>query len=291
MREFFSDREQGQSEPTEVEISERAWGGLWSAIQTRIADGSFGYRYPLACFDGNAVAGCDGEAFYGALYGQVPDLEIKRGQAPDTLPVLDALEFCHAAVAEPHHHGWHDYGKHWHLTFDEAPGQEAFRIEVNLVLRRNKLMYKLDEDGRAVRLAPEPLASALRDARFDTGDERLDNHLSSAVTKYLDPDPEVRTEALEELWDAWERLKTVEAPGKKPQSVTKLLDAAADGQPELRSLLETDAREITDIGNDFHIRHSEVGKAEVVRDEDLDYLFHRAFALVRLLLRATGRES
>jgi len=288
---FFSDRELGRREPWEVEISQGAWGGLWSAIRTRIAHGSFGYRFPLACFDGNAVAGCDETAFFGALHGQIPDLDLRPGQTPETLAALDALEFCYAAIAEPHHHGWHDYGRHWHLTFEQEPGQTAFRAEVNLVLRRNGLMYKLGKDGQVVRLAPEPLAGALRQSDFDTGDERLDGHLASAVAKFLDPDPDVRTEALEELWDAWERLKSIEEPGNKARSVAKLLDAAAGGNGELRALLEAEAKEITRIGNQFHIRHSEVDKVPVDRDEDLDYLFHRAFALIRLLLTATGRVS
>ncbi len=71
----------------------------------------------------------------------------------------------------------------------------------------------------------------------------------------------------------------------------KLLDRAAAGQPEVRTLLESEAKEVTRIGNDFQIRHTEVGKAAIVRDDDLDYLFHRGFALIRFVLRATGRGS
>jgi hypothetical protein len=295
VRDYFSDREQGSRKPTEVEISDRAWGGLWAAIQRRLSNGSFGYRYPEACPDGKGVSGGDETAFYAALYAEVPDLgsHFGPGDAPPTLAVLDALEFCHAAVAEPIQLDHHGYYGHWHLKFDQLAGQKAFREEINLVLARNGLMYSLEKGGRVMRLAPEPLATLLREADFGTGDEALDDHLSAAVRKFRDPDPDVRREALEELWDAWERLKTLELPKDKAKSAKQLLDSAADSQQELRDVLEAEAKAISAIGNGFHIRHSEVGKAPIVRDEDLDYLFHRAFALIWFLLQATckGRSK
>ncbi|MDP9226258.1 MAG: hypothetical protein M3P18_20955 [Actinomycetota bacterium] len=291
MRDYFSDREQGRRELTEVEIGEVAWGGLWAAIQTRLSDDSFGNRYPKPCPDGRGIAGCDDTAFFAALYGQVPDLpgHFGPGSPPPTLAALDALEFCHDAVGQPEQLDHHGYYGHWHLRFDQRAGQKALRDEVNLVMARNRLMYSLDESGRVVRVVPEPLASALRDSEFDTGDEPLDDHLTSAVRKILDPDPDVRREAVEELWDAWERLKSIEVPSNKAQSVQQLLDAAAGGQAKLRDILEEDARVITAIGNGFHIRHTEVSKAPIVRDQDLDYLFYRGFALIWFILRTTGR--
>jgi len=37
------------------------------------------------------------------------------------------------------------------------------------------------------------------------------------------------------------------------------------------------------------IRHTEVGRTPIESPEQLDYLFHRLFALIRLVLRSTGR--
>ena len=47
--------------------------------------------------------------------------------------------------------------------------------------------------------------------------------------------------------------------------------------------------ELTDIGNNFMIRHTEVGKKPITSSQDVDYLFQRMFAVVRLLLKGTGR--
>ena len=42
-------------------------------------------------------------------------------------------------------------------------------------------------------------------------------------------------------------------------------------------------------GNTFMIRHTEVGKKPITKSEQVDYVFQRMFAVVRLLLKGTGR--
>ena len=54
---YFSDRELGPRPRVEEEISPSAWGGIFATIQSRIADNSFGYRYPLGCPDGLGPCG------------------------------------------------------------------------------------------------------------------------------------------------------------------------------------------------------------------------------------------
>ena len=95
----------------------------------------------------------------------------------------------------------------------------------------------------------------------------------------------MRREALEALWDAWERLKTLDGPDKKAQ-VAALLDATASpSSPKLCDALEREAKELTRIGNDLQIRHSETDREPVSRTENIDYLFHRLFSLTTAILR------
>lgn len=110
----------------------------------------------------------------------------------------------------------------------------------------------------------------------------MDDLLERARTKFLSHDPQDRRESLEKLWDAWERLKTLNDPSNKKLSVTVLLDQAAP-EPGFRSTLEAEAKELTRIGNDFQIRHSEINKVVINNDADVDYLFHRLFSLIFLL--------
>lgn len=50
-----------------------------------------------------------------------------------------------------------------------------------------------------------------------------------------------------------------------------------------------EASALTKIGNTFHIHHSETSQEPLSSSREVDYLFHRLFAFIALLLRATGR--
>lgn len=123
-----------------------------------------------------------------------------------------------------------------------------------------------------------------------SGDAILDNLLEDASKRFRDPAPIARRDAVEKLWDGWERLKTLDASGNKSASIQVLLNAAAEPGSTFRTLLETEARALTDIGNSFHIRHFETNKAPVPLPEHVDYLFHRLYALVNLLITARAGQ-
>jgi len=53
--------------------------------------------------------------------------------------------------------------------------------------------------------------------------------------------------------------------------------------------LIADAQGLTDIGNRFKIRHFEKDKLDITETLHYDFLFHRLFAMIALLLRATKR--
>lgn len=169
--------------------------------------------------------------------------------------------------------------------FDHKEGQSEFRQKIERIFSRNGLAYQLLESGSIERLAPPILREALQVTDFSTGDAHLDSMLKTARAKFLDPNPLTRRESLEKLWDAWERLKTLDCPGDKKRSIGILLDTAAS-EPGLRETLENEARELTNIGNNFMIRHTEKGKTPIDSDSHVDYLFHRMFALIHLLLKS-----
>lgn len=132
------------------------------------------------------------------------------------------------------------------------------------------------------------MREALAESLFQTEDATLNELLEKTRTKFLSRDAATRRESLEALWDAWERLKSLE-PGKdKKESTGNLLDKAA-GERNFRDIVEVEARQLTDIGNKFMIRHTEVGKVPVTDDEHIDFLFHRLFSLIRLLLKKSNR--
>ncbi len=140
----------------------------------------------------------------------------------------------------------------------------------------------------ARRAAPPALDAMLRAIAPATGDIRLDEMIADARTTFYDQSPVRRREGLERLWDAFERIKTVLDPADKKRSAGLLLDLVAS-EPNVRAVLEAEARALTTVGNEMQIRHHEQGKVPINSSEHVDYLFHRCFAFVWLAAGALAR--
>lgn len=302
MSDYFSDREFGVRARVEQVISPTLWAAIVATVQSLINSGAFGLRFPERCPDGPAVCGCDESALGASVAGEMPGLawplqvtqEVEGGFmsqsepfAPDTGLVLDFVEFVYASVAKPIPGKYHDFFSHHHLTFNQESGQDEFRITINRLFVRNGLAYEMLSSVRIVRVLPSVVGDELRRTTFNSGDRLLDVMLEECRAKFTDRSPLVRREGLERLWDAWERLKSL-AHVDKRRSVEIMLQAVAP-EPAFRMRLEADAKQLTEIGNSHLIRHHEQAQIAVTDADQIDYLFHRLFALITLLLRKGGR--
>lgn len=63
-----------------------------------------------------------------------------------------------------------------------------------------------------------------------------------------------------------------------------MLDAITRDQP-MRGRLEKEALELTDIFNAHLLRNSEMRQSAIFDVDQVDYLFHRMFAMIHLLLK------
>src|SRR2546422_1399019 len=235
---YFSERELGARPRTIQEVTPGAWKGIAATVIARVQDGSFARAYGEQCPDGRGVTGTDAGLMGQAVEAYFPGLRwpLDPDHVPRGLEGLDLIEFCYEKIAGPEPHSFHSFFGHSHLAFDVEQGRAAFRDEVNTIFSRNGLAFSLEENGQVIRLAPPALGEALVSVVFKTGDSTLDGLLESARAKFLSHDPNVRRESLEKLWDAWERLKTIE-PGKdKAESTSRLLDKCC-GEPNFRQLL------------------------------------------------------
>jgi hypothetical protein len=162
--------------------------------------------------------------------------------------------------------------------------------DVNRIFARNGVAFELTSTGTARRLLPEPLRDALHGAIFRTGDDETDRLLENARRLIVAHDIGQRRDALEKLWDAFERLKTLEAGSDKRTRADALLNrAAGPATPRMRILLGEEAAALTDIGNSFRIRHSEATQEIPAGNDQIDFLFQRMYAFIRLVLKTTGR--
>ena len=286
---YFTDRNFGARARTQTDIDPTVLRGIVGILRMRANDGSFGLEYPDQCRDGEGPTGTDISTLRDTLaLHRLFDFTYAGAQIPTTFEVLDLVEFTYEKIAEPRQGSFHPFFEHYHLGFDRDAGRAAFRAEINRIFERNGIAYELEETGQVQRIAPEVLREALAEAVFRTGDNVLDELLGRARTRFLSRDPAVRKESLETLWDAWERLKSLEGGRDKRESTSRLLDRASE-EPDFREVLETEARFLTDIGNNFMIRHTEINKIPIDDGEHVDFFFHRLFAVIRLLLRKTNR--
>jgi len=268
MGDYFSDRENGPRARVNQVITPDVWAGLVGTVHALVNSGAFGLRFPERCPDGQATCGCDLDTLAASVIAEMPGLKwplettridesgfllLRQPFAPDTLLVLDFLELVYAIVAQPIPGKYHDYFNHHHLTFNQSLGQEEFRRTVNRIFARNGVAFEMLSTGRIVRVLPPVLGDDLKRTTFRSGDRTLDNMLEECRVKFSDRNPLVRREALERLWDAWERLKSLADPDDKKNSVKTILHVVA-AEPILRSRLEAEAVELTAIGNSHLIR-------------------------------------
>jgi hypothetical protein len=291
MSDFFTDREFGPTPRHTETIGEPLWLAIQSMIELKIDAGWFGYRFPALCSDpGRQPYGCDERAFGATLVAEIPWLEwpLRHSELPQTPTILDLLEFCAMAVGEKRERSWHDYMGHYHVAWDHDAGLSAFAVEVNRLLARNGIAYEMSSAGKIRRILPDPLAQSIAHARFATGDAETDRLLDAARIKILAPKHDDRSDGLEKLWDAFERIKTLDGADKK-LSAASLLDRAARPGSKLRIAIEEEAMALTRLGNAHRIRHSEVGQEPLETALQIDFLFTRLFAFIHFLLKASDR--
>lgn len=290
---YFTDREYGQRPAISEIIGERVWEALQAAIDMRLDDGAFGYRFAAQCPDGDGPCGCDRQSFARFVKAEIPwiDWPLQRGELPETPIILDLLEFCASAVGEPVLGSYHSFHHHHHMRWDRDVGLAKFVAEVNLLFQRNGVAFKLDDTGHAQRILPLPVAQALGWHMFSTGDDELDRLLEYSRSHFLSPKLDDRRDATEKLWDAFERMKTLEPGADKKAQADALLDRAGAPGSKMRSVVGDEAKALTDIGNSLRIRHSEIPQEMIELSEQVDWLFVRLFSFLQLLLRSSGRSA
>lgn len=288
MKKLFTERH-GETKPRVAEeLNEAARSGLLTLVGARIDEEWFGLSFPAGCADGYAYAGTDFTKLKETMegYGLLWPHAVDRDNPPTDGQIFDLVEFAYEFIAEAKDPSLHSYMSHSHYSYDREAGREKFSHNVNRVFERNGIAFEL-KHGEVIRIAPAVLHESLAETVFKTGDAVLDELLEVSRQKFLNRSLAVRRESLEKLWDAWERLKTVEDGNDKKERVKALLDKAAT-EP-FRDRLEKEAIELTDIGNKFMIRHTETDKVPIVDSVHVDYLFQRMFSIVLLLLKASGR--
>lgn len=301
--EYFSDKEKGAMPKINNDFSMSAWTGLVSYINVLINKGYFGKHFPEECLDGQGCIGTNEDTFKAALQAEIPNLGWPLGADPEEggrygyrsrtqvtfipnyLDIMDLLQFCYKHVAFPIvGNDYHPYYRHTHIDdFNVDNGRNEFHEKINIIFARNGMAYELQKSGGIIRILNPDLEKLMASVNIPAEVE-LKNILARANAKIVNFDVQIRYDALKELWDFWERLKSVNNPSNKRASAAQLLDDAAD-TPEFRSILEDEAKYLTGIGNQYFIRHTEMNQVKINESNHIEYLYHRMFSLIYLLMK------
>lgn len=253
--------------------------------------GAFAEAFPVNCPDKPLPIQSNNHSVGLAVKGAHPEISwpLEPGDVPGTLPALDLVEFFFRIVSAPTDRVFHNFwGGHYDiLGFNKWKGQRQYREALDELFRRNRHAYILQENGEVRRVVTGPIRTILDIGEFQTGNAELDRMLSQARDRFYSPAPAIRRESLEKLWDAWQRVKTLEDPDMG-RGIGILL-AKAEVEPKFRRVLDADGTTLTLVGNDFMIRHTETSKVPVSDPDQVDYLFHRLYALLWFLLKRTNR--
>ena len=99
------------------------------------------------------------------------------------------------------------------------------------------------------------------------------------------PYPESTRDAVEKTWDAFERLKTYYTTIEKKASASKIVADMADGNQNYTALFNAEFKALTEIGNDYRIRHHETNKIDITDPRYYDYFFNRCLSLIALAIQ------
>lgn len=213
---------------------------------------------------------------------------------PTTDTALDLVDFLVQRASEPIHVGkFHTFFGHYELRFDQEAGQDRVRDDINQLFQRNGVAYQIGAGFRTRRTVPiEGTTVVAAFVHPRTGDATLDRLLADAMKLFQSARQVQRKLALDKLFDAFERFKTIDTPtGQKPNKAIlteTLLDQAAppDNHPVWRAHLDQEFRQLRSISNTMQVRHAEVDQ-EPLDPKAVDYLFTRTAAALLYVLRET----
>ena len=153
-----------------------------------------------------------------------------------------------------------------------------YAAQMNMIFKLNSVPYKL-EQGRIVstlEIAIDPKILA------EIPEKGLKELLSEANAYYRSGNKQI---AVEKIWDAFERLKTYYSPTlNKAQSADKIIDNMSNSEPNYKTLYEAEFKALTNIGNNFRIRHHETTKIAKKEYRQYYYFYKRCLALVSVAI-------
>ena len=169
--------------------------------------------------------------------------------------------------------------------YEKYDSNGEFSAQINALFRMHSISYRLEE-GRIENIYDITVDKKDVSVISERGLKEL---INEAEQYYRSGNKQI---AVEKIWDAFERLKTYYSPAlNKSQSANKLIDNMSGLNANFKELYRTEFKALTDIGNDYRIRHHEVTKIDIKDDRQYDYFYKRCLALISVAILYLGEEN
>jgi hypothetical protein len=254
------------------------------------------WKFSDQCPDGYGICGLNFKKFNTHMLFDIPSLprdfngqicKPKRIESHEQYALLDLIEFIGKNIRDITNRRWHPYYRHEDLSFaDTGETFGEFREEINSIFEKTGLLFTLTTDKTIERVLEDSVLTA--EIETDVGNVKepgIKELFEEAITLFKRPDPANRNGAVEKLWDAFERLKTYYTMLDKKASAKKIVKDMSSGQSAFEELFESEFRELTNIGNNYRIRHHETNKTNIQDVRHCDYFFNRCLALIATALK------
>lgn len=205
----------------------------------------------------------------------------------DQYALLDYIEFF-AINCRDYDSVYNTDEECWCLSFSSYSNNvfKRFQKEINYLFEKMGLLYSLNNNREIERVPDnEVLTSEIEKQVSEISEKGLRELLQDAIALYKTPSPSARKDSVEKIWDAFERLKTYYTNMDKKASAKTIISDMANHQEEFRKLFNDEFAALTNIGNDFRIRHHETNKIDINDDKYYDYFFNRCLSLIALAIQ------
>ena len=258
------------------------------------------WQYPDECPDGNGCCGLDLVKLSTALSFEIPSLFRNQNgiidkpqkshygnDSYDQYGLLDFIEFIYLNCKDISSRWWHSFHRHHDISFDNTRTcANEFKSAINGIFEKTGLLYTLTDRGMIERVVENGvLSKAIESTVLQVKEKGLRELLEDAILAYKTPHPTAQQNAVEKIWDALERLKTYYTALDKKNSAAKIVSDMAHGQAEFIDLFNSEFKALTDIGNNFRIRHHETNKTDITDSKHYDYFFNRCLSLIALAIQ------
>jgi hypothetical protein len=159
--------------------------------------------------------------------------------------------------------------------FNQFQKESNFSNEINEILK--EISFQL-VDCKIEPSIPEVTIEA------PIQDESLKGLVEQAESLYKEKDEASSQLSIEKLWDALERVKTLNG-STKMNFIDNIFSKISTDNIAFKDYIDKEFKELTNIGNNFQIRHFETNKVPINDNRIREYLYGRCSALLTLILK------